>query len=127
MGSLNPHGHVDPPVHANDQRPNLAGEWEYEDDTVVYTVILDENGNGEYPWNNGRFITTGLSHQMWTGEWSQEKNDRHGRFEVKLSHDYSEGEGHWWYTRIESDTAPQRPGGNFRLTRIGPYPMERIR
>lgn len=36
---------------------------------------------------------------------------------MRLSEDYTGGEGRWWYTRIGSDTSHQEPGGTFRLTR----------
>jgi hypothetical protein len=74
----------------------LAGEWDYEDGAVV-TLTLDEQGNGSYPWKDGRFVTHSLS--------------------VQFSPDFSDGEGQWWYTRIEDDRAPTQKGGTFRLTR----------
>jgi hypothetical protein len=100
---------------AEDRRV-LAGEWDYEDDVVV-TVTLDEQGNGTYPWKDGRFETRSLSDHTWQGIWFQRENDREGAFTVLFSPDFSNGEGHWWYTRIESDRAPTEKGGTFRFTR----------
>ncbi len=101
-------------------RKILAGVWEYRDVAVAYQLALDENGNGDYAWKNGSFLTTSLRNGFWRGKWSQVDNDREGEFEVKLSDDYLEGEGRWWYTRIGSDTAPLEPGGTFYLTRDTP-------
>lgn len=96
----------------------LAGEWEYEEGGVVLSLVLDEEGNGEYPFKGGRFETGVLWDHTWTGKWAQRENDREGGFEVTLSSDYSEGEGRWWYTRIEHDTMPRKPGGHFKLIRV---------
>jgi hypothetical protein len=95
----------------------LAGEWEYEDSGIVQTLRLDEQGNGAYGWKGGRFQTAHLTGQSWSGYWSQRENDREGRFEVTFSDDFLEGRGQWWYTRIENDIAPYRPGGTFILRR----------
>ncbi len=95
----------------------LAGEWEYEDSGIVQTLRLDRQGNGRYPWKGGRFLTASLIGQSWTGSWQQRENDREGGFEIVLTPDYSEGEGRWWYTRIEDDHAPTRPGGAFTVRR----------
>jgi hypothetical protein len=103
-----------------DQRVVLAGEWEYEDNGIVQTLVLDDRGNGNYSWQNGVFMTTSLSGHSWSGSWYQRQNDREGRFEVRLSPDYSEGEGHWWYTRIDTDTQPRQKGGAFHLRRVSP-------
>ena len=94
----------------------LAGEWDYEDGAVV-TLTLDEQGNGSYPWKDGRFVTHSLSDHVWQGMWIQRENDREGGFTVQFSPDFSDGEGQWWYTRIEDDRAPTQKGGTFRLTR----------
>ena len=94
----------------------LAGEWEYEDSAVV-TLTLDEQGNGTYPWKEGRFETTALSDHTWQGMWFQKENEREGGFTVEFSPDFSEGEGRWWYSRIEDDRAPTQKGGTFRLRR----------
>ena len=99
-----------------DDRRVLAGEWEYEDGAVV-TLTLDEQGNGTYPWKEGRFETRSLVDRTWQGMWFQQENDREGGFSVQFSHDFSEGEGRWWYTRIGSDRAPAQKGGTFHLSR----------
>ena len=100
---------------AEDRRV-LAGEWEYEDGAVV-TLTLDEQGNGTYPWKEGRFETTALSDHTWHGMWHQKENDREGGFAVKFSPDFSDGEGRWWYTRIGEDHSPTQEGGTFHLSR----------
>lgn len=94
----------------------LAGEWEYEDGAAV-TLQLDEQGNGTYPYKDGRFETILLDGQTWMGRWSQKENDREGGFAVKLSDDHTEGEGTWWYVRIGTDRAPTQKGGTFRLSK----------
>jgi hypothetical protein len=96
----------------------LAGEWEYEEDGVVVPLRLDRFGNGTYDYKDGRFLTDLLSDHRWAGVWVQRENDREGRFEIRLSADYSEGEGRWWYTRIQRDTTPMRPGGRFHLMKV---------
>ena len=105
-----------PPAGSGDRRV-LAGEWEYEDGAVV-TLTLDEQGNGTYPWKEGRFETTALSDHTWQGMWFQKENDREGGFSVEFLPDFSEGEGRWWYSRIEDDRAPAQKGGTFRLRRL---------
>jgi hypothetical protein len=104
----------------SERRVTLAGEWEYEDNGIVQTLVLDERGNGHYGWQKGLFRTTALSGLSWTGYWQQRQNDREGRFEVRLSPDYTEGEGRWWYTRIETDERPQHKGGTFHLKHVHP-------
>lgn len=94
----------------------LAGEWQYEEGGIV-TLRLDERGNGTYNWKDGRFETTRLGDHTWVGKWSQRENDREGGFVVKLSPDYTEGEGTWWYIRIGPDRAPAQRGGNFHLSK----------
>ena len=94
----------------------LAGEWDYEDGAVI-ALKLDEQGNGNYAWKNGRFETTGLTGRIWEGRWIQKENDREGEFRVELSGDFSEGEGIWWYTRIGDDRTPAQKGGTFHLVR----------
>lgn len=109
-----------PPGQAQDASPAdrsvLAGEWQYEDGAVT-TLRLDDQGNGTYNWKDGRFETTRLTDHTWVGKWSQKDNDREGGFIVKLSGDYLEGEGTWWYVRIGSDRAPAQRGGSFHLTK----------
>jgi len=110
---------VQPPAQADfpaDDRSILAGEWEYEDGAAVM-LRLDEHGNGAYAWKEGRFETTQFNGHTWVGNWYQKENDREGGFVVKLSPDYTEGEGTWWYVRIGSDQAPSEKGGTFRLSR----------
>lgn len=97
-------------------RAVLAGEWQYEDGAVI-TLRLDEQGNGAYSWKDGRFETTRLSDHTWVGKWAQRENDREGGFAIKLSEDYTEGEGTWWYIRIGNDDAPAQRGGHFHLSR----------
>ena len=82
----------------------LAGEWEYVDGAVV-RLALDEQGNGRYDWKDGRFATHSLIGHTWHGMWFQKENDRDGGFTVEFSPDFSEGEGRWWYGRIEIDHA----------------------
>ena len=104
-------------------RKILAGDWEYEENGVVVPLVLDAHGNGDYDFKGGKFITRSLSDHSWSGQWVQAENDREGEFEVRLSPDYSAGEGRWWYTRIERDTSPARSGGRFRLVRVQALPQ----
>lgn len=97
-------------------RSVLAGEWEYEDGGVLM-LRLDEQGNGTYSYKEGRFETIRLEGRTWAGKWYQKENDREGGFLVKLSPDYTEGEGTWWYVRIGADLTPSEKGGTFHLTR----------
>lgn len=94
----------------------LAGEWEYVDGAVV-RLTLDEQGNGHYDWKDGRLETQTLIGHTWHGMWFQKENDRDGGFTVEFSPDFSEGEGRWWYSRIETDSAPTQKGGMFHLTK----------
>ena len=108
-----------PPVTAEapkNDRSILAGEWEYEDGSTVL-LQLDEQGNGTYPFKDGRFETSRLAGHTWVGTWSQKENDREGGFSVNLSEDYSEGQGTWWYVRIGADQRPTQKGGMFRLSK----------
>ncbi len=95
----------------------LAGEWVYRDSLVSHALTLNEKGNGKYAWKEGSFVTTGFSDGLWRGTWHQRENDREGGFELRMSEDYSEGQGRWWYTRIGADTSPKQAGGTFDLTR----------
>lgn len=104
------------PSGVQEDRSVLAGEWEYEEGAVV-TLTLDEQGNGTYGWKDGRFETESLTDHTWQGRWIQRENDREGGFTVQLSPDYSNGEGRWWYTRIEGDLAPTQKGGTFSVTK----------
>ncbi len=96
----------------------LAGEWEYEEGGVVVPLRLDRYGNGTYDYKDGHFRTDLLSERRWAGAWAQRANDREGGFEITLSPDYSEGEGRWWYTRIEHDGTPNKPGGRFHVMKV---------
>lgn len=104
------------PDFPKDDRSILAGEWEYEDGATV-TLRLDQQGNGTYPFKDGRFETSRLEGHAWVGTWSQKENDREGGFSVTLSKDYSEGQGIWWYVRIGADRKPTQKGGTFRLNK----------
>ena len=94
----------------------LAGEWEYVDaDGAVDRVTLDGEGNGRYDWKDGRFETHAFIGHTWQGIWFQKENNRDGGFKVEFSSDFLEGEGRWWYSRIETDHAPTLQGGTFHL------------
>ncbi|MCC2642006.1 MAG: exported protein of unknown function [Nitrospira sp.] len=95
----------------------LAGEWEYEEGGLVVPLRLDRFGNGTYDYKEGRFRTDLLSDHRWAGAWIQRANGREGGFEISLSPNYSEGDGRWWYTRMEGDPAPQK-GGRFRVLKV---------
>ena len=100
-------------------RTDLSGEWEWRDDATVQRIVLDKNGNGTYSWQNGRIVTTSVADGRWEGVWSQEGNDREGRFEVLITPNGTDAEGSWWYTRIGERTISTREqGGNFRLKRL---------
>ncbi len=103
------------PFEAGD-RHVLAGEWEYVDGAAV-RLTLDEQGNGHYDWKDGRFETHTLIGHTWHGMWFQKENDRDGGFTVEISPDFSEGEGHWWISRIGTDHAPTQKGGTFHLSK----------
>jgi len=94
-----------------------AGTWEYQEGDVVYELLLDRNGNGNYEWQQGQLETTYLSGGQWKGKWIQFGNDREGRFEARLSSDGMSAQGKWWYTRIGEDGNPLEPGGEFVLKR----------
>ncbi|NJD07749.1 MAG: hypothetical protein FIA97_14820 [Methylococcaceae bacterium] len=96
----------------------LEGSWLYEEDGYMYTLKLDEQGNGHYEWKDGRFITTCLDSGQWRGRWEQPANDREGGFEINLGQDLKEGGGRWWYTRIGEDRNLTEQGGEFQLKRI---------
>ena len=96
----------------------LAGEWEYEEGGMVVPLRLDRFGDGSYDFKDGRFRTDLVTDPRWIGAWAQRENDREGGFEITLSPDYSEGEGRWWYTRIEGDHAPAKAGGRFHVMKV---------
>lgn len=98
--------------------PVLAGEWEYEEGGMVVPLRLDRFGDGSYDFKDGRFRTKVVLDHRWEGAWAQRENDREGGFEITLSSDFSEGDGHWWYTRIEGDTAPKKVGGRFHVMKV---------
>ncbi len=100
------------------EHPVLAGEWEYEEGGMVVPLRLDRFGNGSYDFKDGRFRTDVLSEHQGAGGWAQRENDREGGFEITLSPDYSEGDGRWWYTRIEGDNAPTKAGGRFHVMKV---------
>lgn len=102
----------------------LAGHWEYQDGMFVVSFELDEHGHGPYDWYEGRFHTTKLTGRLWKGTWHQKGNDRDGEFEVRLSEDFSEGEGLWWYTRIETTVNPKVRGATFHITRLSAPPSQ---
>ncbi len=99
-----------------DDRSILAGEWQYEDGGIV-VLQLDAQGNGTYAYKDGRFETHAFGGGQWAGKWYQKENDREGGFLVKLSPDFTEGEGRWWYDRIGTDTRPSEKGGIFHVSR----------
>jgi hypothetical protein len=111
---------VDSPLPSTESQPGdrhvLAGEWEYVDGAPVL-LILDEQGNGQYEWKDGRFETQTLIGHTWQGMWFQKENDRDGGFTVEFSPDFSEGEGRWWYSRIGTDHTPTQKGGTFHLSK----------
>ena len=94
----------------------LAGEWEYVDAAAV-RLTLDEQGNGQYAWKDGRFETHSLIDHTWRGLWFQKENDRDGGFTVEFSPDFSEGEGRWWVSRIGTNQTLTHKEGTFHLSR----------
>ena len=112
--------HLCPPtcLGRKGEKAVLAGEWEYEEGGMVVPLRLDRLGNGTYDFKEGRFLTDQLTDHRWTGAWAQPANDREGGFEISLSLDYLEGEGRWWYTRVEGETAPQKSGGRFHVMKV---------
>ncbi len=96
---------------------DLAGLWEYGDNTGSYTIMLNASGKGPYDWKEGRFETISLQEGLWTGVWIQDGNDREGAFELTFSDNSSVAKGKWWYTRIGKDRDPLQPGGTFRMSR----------
>lgn len=100
----------------------LAGQWVYQEEGVVLPLVIDESGSGAYAWKDGYWVTTSFSQGLWRGTWHQRENEREGGFEVRLSGDCTEGEGRWWYTRIGTNTAPDKTGGTFNLMRAEPFP-----
>jgi hypothetical protein len=108
------HRPVTPPI-------DLSGDWEYQDDETTQKISLDEQGNGQYAWQGGRFLTTSFSEERWDGHWSQKGNDREGGFTLRPSADGKEAEGTWWYTRIgDKEIPPHAQGGSFRMRHVHP-------
>jgi hypothetical protein len=106
-----------PPMRSpGDDRHVLAGEWEYAEGFVV-RLTLDEQGNGRYPWKDGRIETLTLIGHTWHGMWFQKENDREGGFTVELSPDFSEGEGRWWVSRVGGHQTASQKGGTFHLSK----------
>lgn len=84
---------------------------------MTYPLTLDQFGNGNYGWKEGRFVTTSVTDGYWSGTWHQPGNDREGGFELRLSENMKEATGRWWYTRIGANKSPQNAGGIFTLSR----------
>ena len=108
----------DPLRHIHD----LAGVWEYEDNSGSYLIRLNEEGKGLYDWEDGWFETHEIKEGVWKGTWFQAGNDREGAFELRYAGDSLVARGHWWYTRIGKDRDPLEPGGAFTMKRI-PSPL----
>lgn len=111
VSSLNPSY---PPRHLQE----LAGIWEYADETGSNTITLNEEGKGHYEWEGGWFETHELKDGVWRGIWLQIGNDREGGFELKWVDHSPVARGNWWYTRIGEDHDPLDPGGTFTMQRI---------
>jgi ketosteroid isomerase-like protein len=98
---------------------DLGGTWRVQETDRTYEASLDPRGNGTYTWQGGQIRTIRLVGRTWEGTWSQPGNDREGGFELTLSDDGSAGQGHWWYTRVDTRKVPPREWG-------GPYVWKRI-
>ena len=85
---------------------DLSGAWRVQETDRAYEASLDSSGNGTYTWQGGQIRTTRLQGRAWEGTWHQPGNDREGGFELLLSDDGSVGQGHWWYTRVDSRKIP---------------------
>jgi len=106
--------------------PDLSGEWdilEVEDDKR-YRATLDQEGNGPYTNQGGRFTTTKITNRLWQGTWLQSGNDREGGFELLLSEDGTQAKGIWWYTRVggQRNIPPREHGGTYHWKRLTPPP-----
>ena len=106
--------------------PDVAGEWEIQEEDKSYTATLDKNGHGPYTWQGGHITTLGIADRKWNGTWQQTGNDREGGFELLLSEDGMEAKGVWWYTRVgDRKNIPARQwGGSYAWKRLtgGPSP-----
>ena len=98
---------------------NLSGTWRVQETDRSYEASLDPGGNGTYTWQGGQIRTVRLVGRTWQGTWYQPGNDREGGFELTLSDDGTAGQGHWWYTRVDTRKVPPREWG-------GPYVWKRI-
>lgn len=100
--------------------PDLSGEWEIQEEDKVYHATLDQQGNGTYSWQDGRFVTTVVDRKRWQGTWYQSGNDREGAFEVVLSDDNNSAAGVWWYSRVGDRTniPPRQWGGTYTFRRL---------
>jgi len=99
----------------------LAGRWMIEEEDRFYCADLDETGNGNYNWQNGRITTQSFHNRKWIGSWSQAGNDREGGFEIALSPNGREAKGIWWYERVGPNKIPPRhTGGPYHWTRMKP-------
>lgn len=107
--------------HPPRQLQDLAGIWEYADETGSNTITLNEEGKGHYEWEGGWFETHELKDGVWKGIWLQAGNDREGGFELKWLDDSPVARGRWWYTRIGQDQSPLEPGGTFTMQRISSF------
>ncbi len=109
---------------SDDERPDLSGEWEIQEEDKAYKATLDRNGNGSYTHQGGTIKTTKFVNRLWQGTWQQSGNDREGGFEVLLSEDGTQAKGIWWYTRVGSRTniPPRQHGGTYVWKRRTPPP-----
>ncbi len=114
-------------VESDDERPDLSGEWEIQEEDKAYTATLDRNGDGSYTHQGGTIKTTKFANRLWQGTWQQSGNDREGGFEVLLSEDGTQAKGIWWYTRVGSRTniPPRQHGGTYVWRRLTPPPSSR--
>lgn len=114
-------------AESDDERPDLSGEWEIQEEDKAYKATLDRNGNGSYTHQGGTIKTTKFVNRLWQGTWQQSGNDRDGGFEVLLSEDGTEAKGIWWYTRVGSRTniPPRQHGGTYVWKRLTPPPSSR--
>ena len=109
------------PATATGGAPDLSGRWKVQETDRTYEATLDADGNGTYTWQGGQIRTTRLDGRSWQGTWHQPGNDREGGFEVLLSDDRTQGQGSWWYTRVDSRKVPPREwGGLYVWKRVSP-------